>query len=94
MLRLARYARGDSEAGEKVAEIDALVLEGKLPQATRRCRELLAITWDQAIDAIRIWHNLTRPQKLARCGWQSKEILQAEDPGWRDHPLRDRLLDG
>lgn len=77
------------EAGTRVAEIDALVLQGKQPEATRRYRELMPTTWDKAIDAVRDWQDLERPQKLARFGWQPKE---GSEP--TDHPMSDRLLDG
>ena len=77
------------EAGERVAEIDALVLQGKRPQATRRYREMMATTWDEAINAVRDWQSLGRPEKLARFGWRPKE--ESKPP---DHPMLDRLLDG
>ena len=74
-------------AGEGVAAIDALMLDEKQPEATRRYRELTKTTWDHAIDAVRKWRDLKRAEKLALFGWHPKEES-------RDHPMRDHLLDG
>ena len=60
-------------AGLGVAEIDALVLAGHLPAATRRLRELTGRTWDEVVNAMRYWRGLKRPQKLEILGWVSKE---------------------
>ena len=60
-------------AGDRVAEIDALVLRGRQPEATRRYREMMTTTWDEAIDALRRWQDLVRPQKLAHMGWRTKD---------------------
>jgi hypothetical protein len=77
------------QAATHTAEIDALVLEGRQPEATRRYRELARVTWDQAVDTVRTWRDLGRAEKLALFGWRPKE--PAGDPG---HPLHDRELDG
>jgi hypothetical protein len=83
------------EAAQKVADIDALVLlDGRQPEATRRYRELAACTWDEAIGAVRGWHNLKRAEKLARFGWVVKEGHAKDTPDGHDHPMRDALLDG
>jgi hypothetical protein len=55
---------------------------------------LTACTWDEAIDAVRGWHNLKRAEKLARFGWCPKGAPEKDDPEGRDHPMRDPLLDG
>ncbi len=82
------------EAGHGVAEIDNLIAAGKAPEATRRYRELTKTTWDQAIDAVRGWRDLKRPEKLARFGWVATEKAKPDEIGAAEHPMRDRLLDG
>jgi len=82
------------EAAEKAAEIDALFVVGKLPEATRRYRELTGCTWDQAVAAIRGWQDLKRLEKLAQLGWYTKEMLEAEKSRVREHPMHDLLVDG
>ncbi len=82
------------EAGQAVAEIDTLVWSGKTPEATRQYRELTHCTWDQAIDSVRHWVDLTRPQKLALFGWVVKDQKPTDEKGVGEHPMRDRLLDG
>jgi hypothetical protein len=82
------------EAGIRVAEIDALLLAGRQPEATRRYRQLTATTWDQAIDALRGWADLKRAEKLARFDWCPKDKSLADDQEGLDHPMRDRQLDG
>jgi hypothetical protein len=81
-------------AGDKVAEIDVLVLAGRRPEATRRFRDLSQVTWDQAIAALRNWRYLPRPQKLAMFGWTLKETSTSDPSMSLDHPMRDRWLDG
>jgi hypothetical protein len=81
------------EAGKSVAEIDALVFEGKLIEAIRRYRELTHTKWGQAGDDVRAWHNFKRSKKLAMFGWRSKEAI-SDDDSVLDHPMRDPWLDG
>ena len=35
-----------------------------------------------------------RAQKLDLFGWHPKEKSQPDEPALRDHPMRDRFLDG
>jgi len=44
-----------SQAHDAVARIDALIRQGKQPEATRLFREVTGITWDQAHDVIERW---------------------------------------
>ena len=81
-------------AVEGVAEIDALVLAGRQREATRRYRELTRTSWDRALDAVRGWEDLKRAQKLALFGWRPKAKSQSDESPMRDHPMRDRWLDG
>jgi hypothetical protein len=81
-------------AASGVAEIDTLVLAGNQPGATRRFRELTHTTWDHAIDAVRDWQDLKRPQKLALFGWCPKQVSPATESAVTEHPMRDRWLDG
>lgn len=81
-------------AAEGVAEIDGLVLRGSQPEATRRYRELLPVTWDQAIDEVKHWRDRSRPEKLARFGWSVKPVHAKDGSGAADHPMHDPLLDG
>ncbi len=73
-----------------VAEIDALAPS----EATRRYRELTHVTWDEAINAVRDWHLLTRAEKLARFGWRPKQVPRTQESNALDHPMRDHWLDG
>ncbi len=81
-------------AADGVVEIDSLIMDGRQPAATRRYRELTHCTWDQAASVIRRWLDLARREKLALFGWRPKESESTGDPVTRDHPMRDRLLDG
>jgi hypothetical protein len=81
-------------AADRVVEIDYLVAIGKPSEATRRYRELMSATWDQAIAALRGWAGLTRGEKLAGVGWRPKEAPPANETETLAHPLRDRWLDG
>jgi hypothetical protein len=81
-------------AGLGVAEIDALMLAGQLPAATRRLRELTGRTWDQVVDSMRHWRDLKRPQKLEMLGWVSKRAFNDEESKMVEHPMRDPWLDG
>jgi hypothetical protein len=81
-------------AADRIVEIDSLVASGRTSEATRRYRELMHATWDQAIDALRGWSGLKREEKLARVGWRPKEAAPAKEAGSGDHPLRDSWLDG
>ena len=67
---------------------------GNQLDATRRLRQLASCTWDDAIDAIRGWADLERVRKLALFGWRPKFKDLVTEAGLRDHPMRDRLLDG
>ena len=57
-----------SLAGLGVAEIDALVLAGHLPAATRRLRELTGRTWDEAVNSMRNWRASKRRAKARDIG--------------------------
>ena len=81
------------EAADGVAEIDALVFEGKLIAAIRRYRELTHTPWGQAGDDVRGWHDFKRARKLAMFGWRSKDAI-VDDKSTLEHPMRDRWLDG
>jgi hypothetical protein len=61
------------EAAARALEIDALMAENRQPEATRLFRETARCTWDQAIDSVRGWCDLTWPEKLALFGWVGKE---------------------
>jgi hypothetical protein len=80
-------------AGLGVAEIDALVLAGQLPAATRRLRELTGRTWDEVVNAMRVWRGLKRPEKLEMLGWVSKERLKENELKTAEHPMSDPWLD-
>ncbi len=67
------------EAATRVAEIDALMLEGKTAEAARRFRELADTIWDQAHDAVRRWPDLEREEKLALFGWCPKAKIPFDD---------------
>jgi hypothetical protein len=79
---------------DRVVEIDSLVAMGRKPEATRRYRELMHATWDQAIGALRDWSGLTREEKLARAGWRPKEAAPSKETATGVHPMRDHWLDG
>ncbi|AGA24610.1 hypothetical protein [Singulisphaera acidiphila] len=81
------------DAAVKAAEIDALVLAYKQPEATRRYRQFTTTTWDEAIGTIRNWHHFKRREKLAMFGWHSKETSKADELKRLDHPMSDPLLD-
>jgi hypothetical protein len=81
-------------AVDRIVELDSLVMLGRASEATRRYRELMHATWDQAIDAVRSWPGLTREEKLARVGWSPKEAAPARATELGGHPLRDPWLDG
>ncbi len=61
------------EVAGKIAELDALVVADRQPEAIRRYRELTGATWDQAIGIVRRWHDRKFAEKLALLGWQSKD---------------------
>jgi hypothetical protein len=82
------------QAGERVAEIDGLVLNGRQPEATRRYRELLGVKWDRAIDDVRGWREHSRAEKLAKFGWAPKQSLSANGSQAVVHPMHDPILDG
>jgi hypothetical protein len=81
------------QAADGVAEIDALVLAGRGGEV-RRYRDLTNTTWDQALEVVRGWRDLKRAQKLALFGWHPKGKAQPDETALRDHPMRDRFLDG
>jgi len=81
-------------AADCVVEIDRLMLDGRQPAATRRYRDLMHCTWDQAIDALRRWAELERDEKLSRFGWHPKDVSSGRHREPLAHPMRDRLLDG
>jgi hypothetical protein len=81
------------QAASGVAEIDNLVLEGKLVKAIRRYRELTHTNWGPAGDVIRAWHQLKRSRKLALFGWHEKEEA-IDDKTTAQDPMRDRWIDG
>jgi hypothetical protein len=81
-------------AGLGVAEIDALVLAGQFPAATRRLRELTGRTWDEVVNAMRHWRELKRPQKLEMLGWAPKRRFKDDKLKPAEHPMRDPWLDG
>jgi hypothetical protein len=80
-------------AADAVAEIDSLVVSGSL-NATRRYHELSGRTWDQTHADVAGWMDMTRAAKLALFGWRSKDLILEELAQLRDHPMRDRELDG
>ncbi len=81
------------QAANGVAEIDNLVLEGRIVEAIRRYRELTHTKWGPAGDVIRAWHNLKRLRKLALFGWHEKEEAIDKKTLAVD-PMRDRWIDG
>jgi hypothetical protein len=81
-------------AADKAREIDSLVLNDKQVDAIRRFHELTEYTWDQCLETMRGWRDLTRAKKLALFGWAPKGKLQTTDVETPDHPMRDRWLDG
>jgi hypothetical protein len=81
------------QAAHGVAEIDGLVLEGKIVEAIRRYRELTHTPWGPAGDDIRAWHNLKRSRKLAMFGWHEKEEV-IDKKALAEDPMRDPWLDG
>jgi hypothetical protein len=80
-------------ASRGVAEIDALIRAERRQEATRRYRDLTGGTWDQAIDAIRGWRDLTRDQKLVLFGWRPKGVSRDGRAKPYDDPMHDLLLD-
>lgn len=64
------------EIAENIAELDALVREGK-PGGVARYREMRGVIWDEAINAMRRWTKLTREEKLALFGWEPKAKTKA-----------------
>lgn len=83
-----------AEAVQSVDEIDDLVRSGHQPRAVQRYHELTGGTWDQAIDALRVWRHSTRDQRLALFGWRPKPTPEPGHPAPTPHPLHDRRLDG
>jgi hypothetical protein len=81
-------------AARGVAEINALIVDNRQPEATRRYRDLTGTTWDQAIDAIRHWRERTRPERLAMLGWMPVDKTPPEPSDAGQHPLHDPELDG
>jgi hypothetical protein len=81
------------QAAEKVAEIDGLILAGRQTEATRRYRELTRATWDRALETMRGWRNLKRPEKLALLGWAPDEKASAVISEANGHPMADHWLD-
>jgi hypothetical protein len=81
-------------AGLGVAEIDALVLTGHVPAATRRLRELTGRTWDEVVSAMRNWRALKRSQKLELLGWIAKRRFKDDELQTAEDPMRDPWLDG
>jgi hypothetical protein len=81
-------------AGDAVALFDFLILTGTGVDAKRRYHELTGRTWDQTHKDIDGWADMTRARKLALFGWRSKDEILAEKAELRDHPMRDRDLDG
>ena len=67
------------QIAEHVAEIDSLVRDGFHGKAVRRYREMRGVIWDQAINDLRNWANLTRPEKLALFGWIPKKKEPFDD---------------
>jgi hypothetical protein len=82
------------EAADATAEIDQLLVLGKDAAATRRYRDRSGRTWDEAIEAVRRWRSLGRPEKLKLFGWPPEEKQPVKDPGVRTHPMSDPWLDG
>jgi hypothetical protein len=66
------------EIADKVAELDALCRSGKVGVAGRY-RELRGVTWDQALKETRDWVRLTREEKLALFGWETKKKVPIDD---------------
>ena len=81
-------------AADGVAEIDLLMLEGNNVEAVRRYRQLTGQIWDDVHEAMRQWAELSRERKLALFGWSTKQKPEDEPANLRDHPMRDRVLDG
>lgn len=81
-------------AAEGVAEIDSLVLSGRQPEATRRYREILRVTWDRAINDVRNWRERPRAERLGLFGWRPKGGATDGDPKATGHPMHDPVLDG
>ncbi len=81
-------------AGDGVAEIDQLMLEGNSVEAARRYRHLTGQIWDDVHAAMRQWIDLPRDRKLALFGWSPKKRPEDAPASLRDHPMRDRALDG
>jgi hypothetical protein len=81
-------------AAEKAREIDTLVLNEKHVDAIRRFHELTEFTWDQCLETMRGWRDLTRAKKLALFGWATKDKPQAAGVQSTEDPMRDRWLDG
>jgi hypothetical protein len=81
-------------AAEKSREIDALVLNEKHVEAIRRFHELTEFTWDQCLETMRVWRDLTRGKKLALFGWAPKEKPQAPGGEATENSMRDRWMDG
>jgi hypothetical protein len=53
LQRLTTYRAAD--ARQEAARIDALVRQGRQPEAARVLREVAGVTWDQAHDVTRRW---------------------------------------
>jgi hypothetical protein len=81
-------------AAEKVREIDTLVLHEKHVEAIRRFHELTEFTWDQCLESMRGWRDLSRAKKLALFGWAPKQKPQATGAEASENSMRDRWLDG
>jgi hypothetical protein len=63
-------------------------------EAKRRFHELSGLTWDQTHADVAGWIDMPRTRKLALFGWRSKDKVLEEQLQLRDHPMRDRDLDG
>lgn len=61
---LSRLATAATPAQDEVRAIDAMLKQDQLSQATRRLRELAAVTWDQAHAIIARWESTTFDQKV------------------------------
>jgi hypothetical protein len=81
-------------AAERAREIDALVLHDKHVEAIRRFHDLTKFTWDQCLETMRGWRDLSRAKKLALFGWAPKGKPEPAGAEASDHPMRDRWLDG
>lgn len=82
------------DAAGKVAAIDRQLLAGDRMDAAVSYRDLMGSSWSDACAAVHGWQDLTRREKLARCGWPESDPPSQYSPHVLDHPLRDALLDG